>query len=188
MKGRNILHKSWIIALMLCLVSAQAFAVSIQGITPGTPIVFADTGGTVVWTLSAKAAGTGQVSAQFDKGAGSQPAWWEMRCQISLNGTHTLGATVEYYVATSDGTAVDAGVGTANATITSDQRRALTLMAGVLSVYQTTTLTTMFVSFRNLYIPNRYFSLVMWNNTAIPTETSTTKHKCSMTPMPWSMS
>lgn len=180
-------HHSWRTRmLLLCLsvlyASTGICATSYQYTNPGTPITFGDSGQTYAWTLSNRTTGTGQVSARADKGGGAQPSLWEMRCTISLTGTLTIGATLEYYIATSDGSVADANVGTVNASITSDQRRAL-MLAGVLVVYQSTQNTKMYASFRNLYIPSRYFSLAIWNATAISTET-VTNNLCSMTPMP----
>ena len=176
--------------LIVCLMIAPGWgATALQYVLPGTELVFADSAQTptVTWTLSNRAAGTGQVSARYDKNAlasatGAMPALWDMRCRLSLTGTNVVGATIEFYVATSDGTNPDAQVGTADAAITSDQRRAL-LLVGVLPVYQTASNTTMTVSFHNIFIPTRYFSLAMWNATGLPTETSTAKHRCTMVPV-----
>src|SRR5215475_1800281 len=171
------------LALTFCLLwSPSAWALSKQFTAPGASIIAADSAQTptVTWTLAALASGAGRVSGRYDKGAGSQPSLWEMRCRISLNGAYVAGAMLEYYVATSDGTDVDSGVGTADAAITTEQRRNLTL-AGVLVVNSAlASLTTMYASFRNIYIPNRYFSLAIWNATTLPIENSTSKHRCTM--------
>jgi hypothetical protein len=174
--------------LLLALLSpAPGWAVQQQYVKPGTGILFADTGGTVTWTLSNRTNGVGRISARYDKNAlasasGAMPALWDIRCWISLTGTNVIGTNVEYYLATSNGTRVDGEVGTADAALGSDQRRALTFL-GLLPVYQTTSNITMTVSFHSVWIPTRYFSLGMWNATGIPTETSTTKHGCEATPM-----
>jgi hypothetical protein len=167
---------------------APLYAVtSLQYVLPGTSVQFSDTGGQVVMAFSNKATLTGQVSALADKGTGAQPAVWQAQCSISLTGTNIVAATVEYYVATSqDGTTLDGGV-TANAALaTADKRRNLTPI-GVLVVDQTTTNTTMIATFRNIYLPSRYYALAFFNNTTLPTETSTTKHKCVFTPVPVQM-
>jgi hypothetical protein len=184
MKGKCLRRQAVTLLLLLLWSPCAWAATSLQWTLPGTPITFGDSGKTVTWTLSNRTAGTGQVSARYDRGAGAGPSLYELRCWISLNGTHTLGQAIEYYLSTSDGTNPDAEVGTTNTTITSDQRRALGLPY-VLPVYQTTNLTTMAISWRNVYIPGQYVSLVMFNATTIPTETSTTKHGCSLTPMPF---
>jgi hypothetical protein len=164
--------------------TSAVWATSTQYNLPGTPLLFADAAQTpaAAWTLSNRTSGTGRVSARYDKGPGAQPAWYEVRCWISLSGTpNVVGSTIEYYLSTSDGTHSDGEIGTADAALASDTRRALTPV-GVLTIYQTTTNTTMTASFRNIYIPSRYFSLAMWNATGLPTETNTNKHGCTATP------
>jgi hypothetical protein len=186
MKTTRLLRHWLILALSLGLLTNPVLAVtSLQYTLPGTTTTFGDTA-TVAWTLSNRASGTGQYSNRFDKGAGAQPSLWAAHCQISLTGTNVLGTQIEYYIAHSDGTNQDAGFTTTTNTFTSDQRRVLTRV-GTLSVYQTTTNTTMFASFRNLYIPGRFFQMAMWNNSGLPTETSTTKHLCTLFPMPIQM-
>jgi hypothetical protein len=176
------------LALCLWLVPSRALGASLQYVLPGSPITFADSAQTPTraWTLTALAAGAGRLSAQYDRGAGAGPAIWELRCKLSLTGTNTVGQTVEFYLSTSDGTDADGALGTADAALASDKRRNL-LFVGVLVVDQTTTNVTMTVSFRNIYVPQRYFSLGIWNNTALPLETSTAKHRCQMTPVPIQM-
>jgi len=185
MQRPSFFQQLGVLCLVLVLAVSQAFAAtSLQYTLPGTPVTFADSGGTVVMAFSAKASLSGQVGALYDKTAGAQPSLWQFQCQISLNGTHTPGATLEYYLVTSqDGTTVDGGVSLNAALASADKRRNLIPM-GVLVVDQTTNLTSMYATFRNVYIPTRYFTLAFWNATAISTETSTTKHKCVGTPMP----
>jgi hypothetical protein len=161
-----------------------AWAASPQYTLPGTPVLFADAAQTpaAAWTLSNRTPGVGRVSAVYDKGVGAQPSLWEIRCWISLSGTNVVGQAVEYYLVTSDGTHADSEPAAGDVALNSDQRRALTML-GVLPVYQTASNTTMTTSFRNVYIPSRYFRLAMWNATGLPTETNTNKHGCSATAM-----
>src|SRR5262245_52049925 len=94
------------------------WAASLQYTLPGTGVVFADSGGNVAFTQSNKGTNTGQSSDRYDKGAGAQPSTWELRCTISLTGTLTLGQTIAYYIATSDGTNADGVIGTTGAALT----------------------------------------------------------------------
>jgi len=185
MQRPSFFQQLGMLCLVLMLAVSQVFAATSQQFTlPGTSVTFGDNY-TPTLTFSAKATLTGQVGALYDKGAGAQPSLWQFQCQISLNGTHTIGATLEYYLVTSqDGSTVDGGVGTANAALASADKRRNLIPMGVLVVDQTTNLTSMYATFRNVYIPTRYFTLAFWNATAISTETSTTKHKCTGTPMP----
>jgi len=166
--------------------SSAAWATSLQYTSPGTSVTFADSGGNIVLAFSNKASGTGQISALYDKGTGDQPSLWQAQCSISLTGTNVVGAQIEYYVSTSqDGTTMDGGL-TLNSSFSSDKRRNLYLI-GTLQVDQTTSNTTMIATFRNIQLPARYFASGFWNATSLPTETSTTKHKCVFTPMPYRM-
>jgi hypothetical protein len=162
-----------------------SWAASAQYTLPGSPILFADAAqaGSIPWTLSNRTPGVGRVSTVYDKGVGAQPSLWEIRCWISLSGTpNVVGQTIEYYLVTSDGTHADGEPAAGDVALNSDQRRVFDRI-GVLPVYQTTTNTTMTASFRNVYIPSRYFRLAMWNATGLPTETSTSKHGCTATAM-----
>jgi hypothetical protein len=168
-------------------------APSLQYTLPGTTLVFTDasqapTGG--AWTLANMASGTGQASALYDKNAlatatGAMPALWEIRCRFALTGTLTIAQTIELYLVTSDNTNGDAGVSGA-AALTSDQRRALPLL-GILPVYQTTQNLAMTVSFRNVYVPERYFGLAAWNNTSIATQNTSGANRCTATPESYQM-
>ena len=177
-----------LVLTVLLLWTSAAWGASLQYTLPGSPITFADSAQTptATWTLSALASGAGRLSARYDRGAGAGPSVWEMRCKVSLTGTVTVGQTLELYLATSDGTDADGALGTADASLASDKRRNL-LFVGVLVTDQTTTNVTMTASFRNIYLPQRYFSLAIWNNTSLPIETSTSKHRCQMTPVPIQM-
>jgi hypothetical protein len=188
MRRRQLVTLTLICSVLVSQAWEAVGAPSLQWTLPGTSITFADTGGTYVLVFSNKATATGSVSALADKGAGAQPSLWQFQCQISLGGTNVPGATVEYYITTSqDGTTVDGGVGTVSAALASaDKRRNLTML-GVLVVDQTTANTTMVATFRNVYIPTRYFAVAWWNASGLTTETSTTKHKCVATPMPIQM-
>ena len=180
----NLVKKLLIFLLLASLAfPGHLWAASSLYVNPGTAITFGDSGRTVAWTISNVAAANGNVSASYNKGTGAQPAYYRMQCTVSFAATGTLGQTFEYYYATSqDGTTWDAGVTGSAGSITSDQRRALKL-AGVLAVYNTTSATSMTVSFPNIYIPTQYYALAFWNNTTVTTETSTTKHYCAMVPM-----
>jgi hypothetical protein len=183
---RPLLLSLLLLAALAALVPS-AWGASLQYTLPGTQVVFADTGGTVTFTQSNKATNTGQISAQYDKGAGAQPSLWEMRCFLSFTGTLTAGQVASYYIATADtnaATNVDGTLAITNTALTAVDKLRNLLPVGNLLIDQTVQNTTMVASFRNIYLPQRYFSIVMWNFTSISTETSTTKHKCIMTPVP----
>lgn len=176
-----------LLRLLLCLSllwTSMGYAASAQLVNPGRVLTFGDglttAGDNVAMIFSNVGGGTGRYSDRFDLGAGAHPAWFELRCWVSLTGTLTLGMLLEYYVASSDGTNNDAGWGTTATTMTSDHRYVITL-AGIARVYQTTQNTTMYFSWRNIYLPSRYGYVAFWNATGISTETSTSKHRCTLT-------
>jgi hypothetical protein len=180
--------KKLLISLFLLFLSCEAaFAVaSKQYTTPETVILFADAAQTstnkALLTLTALAAGVGRVSAQYDRSAAAHAGWYKWRCWASLNGTPTVGNTIEYYLVTSDGTRIDGEVGTADAALTVEKRRNLQPPM-ILQVDQTTTNITMTTS-TLVYVPDRYISIAVWNSSGLPFETSTTKHGCNLIPMP----
>lgn len=165
-------------------------AVSNQSILPGTPVIFADSAQTPTraWTLSALAASAGRVSVQHDQGAGAHAAYWSFVCKIQLTGTLVIPSQVEFYVAVGDGTNVAGEVGTADAALASSDKRRNLRPLGVLAVDQTTQNVTMTAIFDGVYLPQRYFSLVIWNATGIALTTSTSVHRCVGTPYQFQMS
>lgn len=177
---------------IVLLLASQAYGITSKNWTlVGSTVTFSDTGGTVTMVFSAIATANGKVSAQFDKDSlkdattGAMPSLWSGYCQLSFGTGPTMGVVgAEYFIvhADSTGAVTSGGVGTVSAGITTDQRRALQLI-GVLPVYNTAANTTMTVFFNNIYIPGRYFSLAWWNASGQTTESSSTKHKCVMTPM-----
>lgn len=178
--------RGFVLALLLSLCCASAFGASKQYTTPETPIKFADSAQTpqAVFTLSALASGTGRVSDRYDRGAGAHAALYEWRCTISLTGTNAVDATIEWYLATSDGTNADGQLGTTDATIaTGSSKRNNLKVLGLTVVDQTTTNTSMTASGWT-YIPSRYIAFVVWNGTTLPFQTSTTAHTCTLTPVP----
>lgn len=149
-----------------------------------TPLKFADSAQTpdATFTLSALATGAGRISARYDRGAGAHAALYEWRCTITLTGTNVVGETVEWYIATSDGTNPDGQVGTADAALTTAKRNNLKLI-GLTIVDQTASNTAMTAS-GWVWLPSRYLSLGTWNGTTLPFQTSTSAHTCLLTPQP----
>lgn len=131
----------------------------------GTPVTFKDSGGTVVMTLQNLAHAAGRISAQWDRGAGALPMRYRIRCVFPLQATHTavLGEVIEVYIATSDGTDVDGTVGVADAALTTEKRRNLTLIGSVLVDVVTgdAKLTGTFT----VELFERYVSIGVWNAT-----------------------
>ena len=149
-----------------------------------TALLFADAAQAedATLTLSALGSGVGRVSARFDRGAGSHAGLYEWRLNWSLTGTNVVAATVEIYLASSDGTNPDGQIGTADAALATDKRKNLKL-AGLAIVDQTTTNTVMTAS-GYIWVPSRYISMAVWNATTLAFQTSTSLHQLYLTPVP----
>ena len=168
----------------MVVTAGTAWALNKILVAKGTPLLFADSAQTedVTMTLSALASGAGRCSARYQKTGGNVKSnRWEMRPHIQLTGTNVVGETVEFYVATSDGTSAQGTVATTDAALATDKRKNLTF-AGVLVVDQTTTNTTMITSFP-VVIEEAYFSVCVWNGSTLPLKTDTAIHGIVMTPM-----
>lgn len=149
----------------------------------GTPIVFAESGGDAVITLINLGFGVGRVSARYDRGAGSQPRLFEWRAVVQFETAPALGELVEIYLFQSDGTYVDGSVGTADAALTTDQRRNGWLI-GVVNVDTVATATNIIASGMCL-INSRYFSVGVWNGSAADNlENTANANRIIMTPVP----
>lgn len=178
--------------LIFTLVTATvAYAANKILVSKGTPLLFADTAQTedVALTLSALAAGTGcttacnRCSTLYTKtGANLKSQKWEMRPHIQLTGTNVVGETVEFYIATSDGTNIQGNVSTTDATFDVNKRKNLTFV-GILTVDQTSSNTTMVAAFTDITINESAFSVCVSNQTTLPFKTDTAIHGITMTPM-----
>jgi hypothetical protein len=153
-----------------------------------TAITFADSAQTptVSITLANLATVTGRYSPQHDRGASAHAAMYKWRFTSQLTGTNVVGAEIELYLITANGTGVaniDGGLGTTDAALATDKRRNLKYI-GSLVVDQTTTNTTMTAS-GYVFIPSRYISLGVWNATTLSMRNDTSVHTFTLTPAPW---
>lgn len=173
--------------LLVGVTLSWAAVASKQYTTPETAIKFADSAQTpdAQITLSALATVTGRISARYDRGAGAHSGYYSWRCTMTLTGTNVVDAVIELYIATSDGTNPDGQIGSSDAALTTSKRKNLKPI-GVLIVDQTTTNTAMTGS-GVFFVPERYFSLGVWNATTLPLQTSTSAHTCLITPIPFEM-
>lgn len=172
--------------VLMVLSTSIVYAVSNQYILPGTPITFGDTGSTYGIDFSATASGAGKYSDRADLGAGAHAAQFAWSCQFSLTGANTVGQYLELYTSWSDGTNADGALGTTKGSLASADKRRNLKRIGTLVIDQGTTNVVMNAS-GQAFVPTRYFSLVVWNSTALPMQTSTTLHRCQFTPIPWQM-
>lgn len=149
---------------------------------PETAVTFKDSGGTAVLTLNDLANGVGRISAQWDRGTGSKPMLYRMRCVLPLQATHTavIGEAISIYLATSDGTDVDGTVGTSDAALTTDKRRNLQFIGNVIVdvVQGDAKLTATFT----VEIFDRYVSVGVWNGTSDHLQADANAGVISLTP------
>jgi hypothetical protein len=149
-----------------------------------TPIVFRDSGGDRVLTLQNLGFGAGRVSAQYDRGSGSQAEPHEVIGVFQFETAPALGEAVELYLFQSDGTYMDGTLGTSDAALTADKRRNGILIGAVI-VDTTSTATDIIARFQNVPITSRYYSIGVWNASAGDNlENTANASRVIVTPMP----
>ena len=147
-----------------------------------TPTVWSDTTGDLVMLLNNLAAGAGRVGARKDLGAGSTSEWYTWRLTVQFETAPVVGATIEIYLSTSDGTEEDGQVGTADAAIAANDRKNL-LLIGILTVTSVDADHDMTAS-GICRIPTRYVSPAIWNATADNLQATNNTGEFTLTPTP----
>ena len=146
-----------------------------------TPIVFTESGGSYVITLLNLGFGAGRISARADKGAGSKPSLYRWRAVIQWEDHPVATEYAEIYLAQSDGTKVDGGVGTADAALTLTQNLQL---LGIVSAEAAAGSTDRIAS-GLVEIHDRYFSIGVFNRSAADNlKNSANVSNVTLTPVP----
>ncbi len=136
-------------------------------VKPGTAITWKESGGTNVITLNNLAAGAGRVGAQYDKGAGAQEAWFKAHLVVQFETAPAVGEMVELYLLNHDGTNVPGSVGTADAAVTdADKKLNFASCPLVIVSAEAAAADQNFEASGLAYLPMRYISPVVWNNSA----------------------
>lgn len=150
-----------------------------------TARTFNDTGDTVI-TLSALPSGDSRVSAQWDRGEGSQPSLYRMEMFIDgfAAGTQVPGQTVNAYIATAHSVAANID-GDVAATDAAGTAAALTNMGIplVIGKVQTTTAGDEVIASADVSINARYVSVAVDNQTDFALATVGT-HVITLIPIP----
>jgi hypothetical protein len=133
--------------------------------TRGTPITWSDTAGDLVMTLNDLDAGTARIGAQKDLGAGATDEQFEWRLTVQFETAPVVGETVDVYVSTTNGTEEDGQEGEADADLGSANSLKNMSYVGSLVVTSTDADHDMTAS-GVARILTRYFSPVVYNNTA----------------------
>ena len=148
-----------------------------------TAITFQDSAGDVAITLQNLGFGAGRLSARYDQGAGSKSRLWNWRAVVQFETAAAVEERVEIWLFESDGTYADGAVGTADAALTSDQRKNGKLLGVV--VVDTTGTATNIIASGVCVISTRYFSIGVWNASAADNlENTANACKIIMTPVP----
>lgn len=150
-----------------------------------TVITFQDSGGDAVISLANLGTGAGQYSARYDRGSGSKAAWYRLRFIWQMETAGVVGETVEVYLSTwsEDGSYSDGGLGTSDATLTSDLRRNLGNPA-LIGVVDKTSIATNIIKSELIFVPTRYITLAVWNATADNLENTSNANLLTLTPYP----
>lgn len=177
---------SCLLLTLFLVATPSAWAVNKIYVNPETAITFGDSAQSpsATITLANLATVTGRVSAQYDRGAGAHATCYAWRFTSSLTGTNVVGATIDVYMATSDGTNTDGQVATTDTALASSNVLPALQRLGSLIVTQTTTNTNMTSSGDFYCTSSRYLSLVIYNATTLSMQNSTSVHKFVLTPVP----
>lgn len=152
-------------------------------VAPETAISFKASGGDVTFTPQNVANAAGRISAQWDRGAGSKPARYVWRAHTKAGAALAIGATLEIYFATSDGTDVDGNQSTSDAAFAAaDKRRNLQFVGTV--VADSTTNGEVQIGSGVIEIFTRYLSVVWWNNLGQTLTNTAGDHTFTLTPVP----
>jgi hypothetical protein len=150
---------------------------------PEATLTFQDSTGDYAISLNNLADGAGRVSARADKGSGSKAKLFRVTAIIQFNATVVAGKAVEIYIFKSDGTYADGTVGTADAAIATDKRRNGTFIGSVIADQTSATVDTV-VTFEDVVISSRYFSVGVWNASGVALKASANASKILVTPIP----
>lgn len=156
-------------------------AASKQYTAPGTPIVFTDSGGNVNLDLASLAYGTGECSAEYDKGEGSQPDLYRVTASMSWDSAPIANETVEVYVVSHDGTVKPGGI-VDDAAVAAAQL--LNLGPPACIVVAQSTSQGPYVAQGIAYVPDRYLNVVVYNRSAGDNLENDASCFVTLTPMP----
>ncbi len=149
-----------------------------------TPTVWSDTTGDLALGLNNLGAGAGRVGARLDQGTGSTAGDFSWRFTCQFNVAPTVGETVDLYLSTSDGTEEDGQIGTADAALTAENKLKNLHYIGSL-VVDVNTVDFDFTASGVTFIPTRYVSPVIFNNTAVALQNSDDTGEFTLTPIPF---
>jgi len=142
-----------------------------------------DTDVTYTLALNNLASGAGRQGDQYDFGTSARADKFAWRAWVRFATTPVVGEIVRIYAKTSDGTSPDNDDGTTDAAVSAeDKLRNLTWLGNIV-VDEAATGVTMAAS-GIVYLPQRYFQTVIWNDTADNLVATDDLSGFSLTPVP----
>ena len=155
----------------------------------GTAIVFGSEGGDdVAWSTENISDGAGRQSAFHDQGADgtARPSFWRYRVYTQAQATPDLGNSLELYLKTSDGTHPDNDDGTSDAAVSSEDKLKNLIPLQPIIVDEASG-DVEFVCTGVIYIPQRYFGIVLWNEMGSAITNDVAETKATFTPVYWEL-
>ena len=154
---------------------------------PETSVTFTDSGGDVVLTTNGITDANGRISAQYDRGTGSKPRLHTVKAVVQWNATVVVGAAVDVYIALADGTAstnIAGTVGSADAALSAIGKLRNLMLVGSVEADQTSATVDTVRFFQNVPIDARYYSIVLWNRSAVTLKAAANASFVVVTPQP----
>ena len=135
-------------------------------------------------SLANLGANSGRISAQYDRGPGSQPVRHKVRGRFVWQTAPAQDETVEIYIAESDGNDEDGDVGVSDAAISDKNTLKNLKIVGPVTAESATANKVFTASFiTNIYA--RYYSVGVWNQSAADNLRNVRRrNKVIVTPMP----
>lgn len=133
---------------------------------PETPVIFAPSGGDVLFTPTSVANGAGRISTQWDRGSGSKPGLYRWRIKTEAAAALAVGAQLRAYLVQAFSASagdVPGNFGVTDAAVSSeDKLRNLGAPIGIVNADSTTNGEDQIAS-GICFIYSRYVSVVWWN-------------------------
>ena len=147
-----------------------------------TPVTWASSGGTELFTPTSLASGAGRQGAHHDFTTGSVGRRFAWRAYLKPGATRVVGEIVRVYLKSSDGTHPDNDDGTGDIAVSaSDKLRNLQLL-GIIQIDENAAVEM--VASGVVELLHRYGAPVFWNATANSLSTTAADFGFSMTPVP----
>ena len=153
-------------------------------VNPGAAKTWKDSAGDFVMTMASLATAGGRIGAQWDRGAGAQPALYRWQFRWRANTAPTVGNLVRLYLAIGDdGTYISNGLGTADAAVASEALCGNCLPIDSVEVTEAVT-TRDFVKAGLIWIRSRYVSPIVFNASGVSFHATSTNQEFRLTAVP----